>query len=77
MINEFDRVVLAEDLKSLGLLKGDIGVIVMIHKGGLGFEVEFLTLYGESIGVETLSQHQIRQIKKREILHVRELVEAA
>ncbi len=77
MINEFDRVVLTEDLESLGLVKGDIGVIVMIHQGGLGYEVEFLTLDGESIGIETLFQHQIRPIKKREILHVRELEEAA
>jgi hypothetical protein len=77
MINEFDRVVLTENIESLGLVKDDVGVIVMIHKGGLAYEVEFLTLTGESIGIETLLQHQVRAIKNREILHVRKLEEAA
>jgi Domain of unknown function (DUF4926) len=77
MIKEFDRIVLTEDLPTLGLVKGDIGVVVMIHQGGEGFEIEFITLTGESIGVETLNKTQVRPIGNREISHVRNLAEAA
>ena len=77
VIKEFDRIVLTKDLPSLGLVSGDIGVVVMIHQGGEGFEVEFLALDGESIGVETLHKTQVRAIHSKEISHVRNLMEAA
>jgi ATP-dependent exoDNAse (exonuclease V) alpha subunit len=77
IIKEFDRIVLTEDLPSLGLVSGDIGVVVMIHQEGEGFEVEFLALDGESIGVETLHKTQVRAIHSKEIPHVRNLMEAA
>ena len=76
MINEFDKIVLTEDVPSLGLVHGDIGTVVMIHQEGLGFEVEFITLDGESLGIETLLNTQVREIKSKEISHVRDLVAA-
>ncbi len=73
MIKEFDQVILAIDKPELNLKKGDIGTVVMVHDGGKGYEVEFVTLDGQTLSVETLKSNQIREIRKREIAHVREL----
>jgi len=72
-IHELDEVVLACDLPEKGLAKGDIGVVVMVHSKDEGFEVEFMTLDGETIAVETLLRGQVRPIGKHEIAHAREL----
>lgn len=76
MIHELDEVVLTCDLPEQGLTKGDIGVVVLIHNKGEGFEVEFMTLAGETVAIETLLRGQVRPIKKHEIAHARELVPA-
>lgn len=41
MINEFDRVALQTGIPEYGLTPGDVGTVVMIHRGGEGYEVEF------------------------------------
>ena len=48
MYNEFERVVLTDDLPELGLMRGDVGVVVMVHQEGKAYEVEFLSLAGET-----------------------------
>jgi len=70
-VNELDSIVLTTDLPEYGLTAGDIGTIVMVHGAGRGFEVEFVTLDGETITVVTLSAHQVRSVAHREIAHVR------
>ncbi len=75
MINEFERVILTENIPGKNLIKGDIGTVVMIYENGKAFEVEFITLDGNTIAVQTLEANQIRQIRKNEINHVRELDE--
>jgi hypothetical protein len=55
-INELDRVVLTSDLPAHGLKSGDIGTVVLVHQGGAGYEVEFCTLDGSTIGVFTLDR---------------------
>ena len=47
-IKEHDSVVLAIDLPKHGLRAGDIGTVVLIHREGAGYEVEFMTLAGET-----------------------------
>lgn len=64
---------LTRDLATEGLKAGDIGTVVHIHKAGAGFEVEFMTLAGETVTVVTLLPDQIRPIARREIAHVRAL----
>ena len=59
MIQELDEVVLACDLPDQGLAKGDIGVVVLVHNQGDGFEVEFMTLDGETVAIETLLSNQV------------------
>jgi len=74
MIHELDRVVLKIDLAEYGLQVGDIGTVVLIHRNHQGYEVEFITLAGESIAVVSLLANQVRAIHQREIAHAREVV---
>jgi hypothetical protein len=57
MIKELDPVVLTESLPEQGLQAGDVGWVVMIHDDGTGYEVEFVTLSGETISVVTRAGH--------------------
>jgi hypothetical protein len=71
MIQELDSIVLTTDLSEHGLKQGDIGTVVLVHRGGEGYEVEFMALDGETIAVVTLSASQVRPIDPREIAHAR------
>lgn len=73
MIREHDCVVLTQDLPDEGLQTGDIGTVVHIHQKDAGYEVEFMTLAGETVAIATLLPPQVRPIAKRDIAHVREL----
>lgn len=73
MINELDRVVLTKPVLMLGLEAGDIGTVVLVHDGGAGFEVEFVTLDGETHAVTTLTADKVRPIERNEIAHARVL----
>ena len=73
MIKEHDRIVLTAPLPQDGLEAGAIGTVVHIHQGGAGYEVEFMTLAGETVAVTTLLPSQLRAIARRDIAHVREL----
>ncbi len=70
-LRELQSVVLTTDLPEHGLKRGDIGTIVLVHKGGAGYEVEFMTLEGETIAVVSLAASQVRPIAAREIAHAR------
>ena len=71
MIQELDSVVLATDLPEYGLERGDIGTVVLTHRGGEGYEVEFMTLDGETLAVVSLLASQVRPIGRREVAHAR------
>jgi hypothetical protein len=49
---------------------------VHVHKGGEGYEVEFMTLDGQTVAVSTLLANQVRPIASREIAHARALAAA-
>ncbi|PSL24337.1 DUF4926 domain-containing protein [Dyadobacter jiangsuensis] len=72
-MKELDIIVLTQDLPELELQEGDIGTIVMTHGENAAFEVEFCTLDGETVAIETLLPSQIRAITRGEIAHVRQL----
>lgn len=76
MIREHERVVLTNDLPEHALKCGDVGTVVLVHRGGAGFEVEFMTLDGETLAVVSLPANQVRPIGKREIAQAR-TIEAA
>lgn len=71
MIKEHEEIVLADDLPEYGLKRGDIGVVVHIHQGGKGFEIEFVALDGETLAVATVNAGQVRRIGKNEIAQAR------
>ena len=75
MIQELDSVVLTEDIPEYHLQRGDIGTVVLTHRSA-GYEVEFVTLDGQTLAVATLEPLQVRPVGKGEIAHVR-AVEAA
>jgi hypothetical protein len=72
MFSEHDSVVLARDLLQYGLKRGDVGTIVLVHPTG-GYEVEFITLDGQTVAVTSVSADEVRPIAHGEIAHAREL----
>ncbi len=73
MIRELERVVQTTDLPEYGLKMGDLGTVMLTHRGGEGYEVEFVTLDGETIAVISVLASQVRPIGEREIAHARAL----
>jgi hypothetical protein len=76
MIKELDLVALTADLRANDLVAGDIGTVVLVHGDSKGYEVEFMTSDGETIGVLSLAAKQIRPLSGHEVLHARELTTA-
>ena len=76
MIKEHDCVVLTANVPDEGLEAGDVGTVAHIHKGGEGYEVEFMTLTGETVAIVTLLASQVRPLTRRDLAHTRELAPA-
>ncbi len=68
MFKEFERIVLTKNLPERNLVKGDVGTIVDSYENGRGYEVEFITLSGETVSVKTLCKNDIRQINPKAIV---------
>lgn len=75
-IHEHDCVVLTADLPADGLEAGDVGTVVHVHRQGEAYEVEFMTLAGDTLAVATVSARECRPVSKRDVSHVRELAAA-
>jgi hypothetical protein len=73
MISEHDCIILTEDLPQEGLKAGDIGTVVHAHIGAAAYEVEFVTLAGETVAVATLLENQLRPVARGDLAHVRVL----
>ncbi|MDM9583907.1 DUF4926 domain-containing protein [Nostoc sp. GT001] len=65
MIQELDRVILTRDLPKHSLEEDDIGTVVFVHQGGKGYEVEFVTLDGETVAIVSLYSIQVRHIGRK------------
>jgi hypothetical protein len=76
MIQELDRIVLTKDLDEIGLEAGDVGTVVTVHDGGRGYDVEFVTLTGDTDVVTTVTADQVRPIDRHEIAHARPIAAA-
>ena len=76
MITEHASVVLTENIPASGLEAGDVGIVVHIHREGKAYEVEFMSLDGGTVAIQTLEARQIREARNRDIPHVRELLAA-
>ena len=73
MIKEHDCIVLTQDLPDEGLQTGDVGTVVHIHPDAAAYEVEFVTLTGQTVAVATVLPCQLRPVSQHDLLHVREL----
>lgn len=73
MFKEFDLVVLKRDLMPEGLKAGDAGAVVLAHRNGEAFEVEFATLAGDTLAVGTVNAADLRAVRARENMHAREI----
>ncbi len=72
-MREHETVVLLTDVPECGLRAGDVGTIVMVHGDPAGYEVEFLTLDGDTVAVVSLSPERLRPLGRREIAQARTL----
>jgi len=73
MIKEHDCVVLTSDIPGENLQAGDVGTVVHIHRDTAAYEVEFITLTGQTVAVATVLPSQCRPVSARDISHAREL----
>lgn len=73
MIHEHDCIVLTQNIPGEGLQAGDVGTVVHIHGDAAAYEVEFITLTGQTVAVATVLPSQLRPVTSRDLSHVREL----
>jgi hypothetical protein len=76
MIKEHDRVVLTAAVPEQGLVPGDVGTVVHIYGENKAFEIEFLSLDGETAAIATVEASKVRSVHKREITHSRQFAVA-
>jgi hypothetical protein len=72
VLQETELAVLTVDLPEYGLKAGDVGTVVLVH-GRKGYEVELMTLDGETVALSPLQAAQVRPISSREVAHVRRI----
>ena len=73
MIREHDRVVLTAPVPDARLETGDVGTVVHVYANGNAFEIEFMTLDGQTAAVATVESSAVRPVTGREITRSREL----
>ena len=72
-IHELDAVALTHDLPANGLVRGDVGAVVLVHGDGKAFEVEFVGYDGHTVALVTLERAQVRPLRANDVPHAREL----
>jgi len=77
MIGEHDIIVLIRDLPKHGLKEGDVGTVVHVHRESAGYEVEFVTLFGETVAVASLEKEMVRPVERHEMHHARPMQKQA
>jgi hypothetical protein len=70
MIHELKTVILTTDLPNHSLKAGDLGTVVLVYEHS-GYEVEYMTIGGETVTVVSLSPDQVRPVGHREMAHAR------
>jgi len=73
MIEELDTVVLTRDLPEQKLRHGDVGAVVLVHRDRTAYEVEFVSLGGNTLAVVTLPADSVRAATANEIAHARDI----
>jgi hypothetical protein len=73
MIHELDRVVLTAPVPAERLECGDVGTVIHVYADGKPFEIEFMTLDGQTAALATVEASAVRAVTSREITHSREV----
>ena len=76
VIQELNAVALTQDLPEHGLERGDVGAVVLVHRNGEAYEVEFVGYDGSTVALLTLEAKQVRPLTSQDIPHVRSLAPA-
>jgi len=71
MVKELDTVILARDIPEQKLRTGDIATVVHVHRDDAAYEVEFVTLGGETLCLVTLPAEAVRAVAGHETTHAR------
>ena len=69
MIHELDRVVLTAQVPAERLECGDVGTVIHIYADAKAFEIEFMTLDGQTAAVATVEASAVRPLMGRETTH--------
>lgn len=70
-LDRYSRVYLTEDLEGTPYVKGDVGVIAEVYDHADGYEVEFFSVDGATLSVESVSGHMLRSCEGiRQVPHV-------
>lgn len=76
-MKELDRVVLCHDSADAALAAGDMGTIVHAYADRKAYEVEFVSLTGDTIAVVTLPAEAVRAVAADEVPHARKFAPRA
>lgn len=67
---ELDEVVLKKDVPDHGLLRGDLGTVVMVYEPD-GIEVEFVRVSGKTQALLTLRVDDVRPVGDEDLAAMR------
>ena len=75
-IVEHERAILTKDFPELGLVAGDVGVVVHIHRRSgasepVGYMLELFSLDGESLREESVPADALRPVAANDLMHAR------
>jgi len=73
MINEHERIVLTAPVPNERLEIGDVGTVVHVNADGEAFEIELMTLDGQTAAIATVEASAVRPVTARDISHSRHL----
>jgi len=75
LIAEHEVVVLTGDVPDEGLQAGDVGVVLLAHRGHgdtpPGYTIEVTNLFGETVAVVDVSAELVRRAAPRDVRHAR------
>jgi len=67
----YERIYLLKDLENSPFKAGDVGTIVMLHGNGEAYEIEFFSVDGSTLAVETVPASLIQSCEGlKQTLHI-------
>ena len=76
-MQEHDLVALTTDTAGKGLIAGDVGTIVSVHREGKKFTVEFSAVGARTVALALLASSDLRPVSAEEMTQARSFSSAA